>query len=66
MKICYVDEDSILNNYNLAKDINEAMLRRQNQFDAAQTQRGNAIQKFAGEMQSIYGESCRVYVKDYV
>lgn len=54
LKICYVDEDSILNNYNLAKDINEAMLRRQNQFDAAQTQRGNAIQKFAGEMQNKY------------
>ncbi|MBQ9465881.1 MAG: OmpH family outer membrane protein [Muribaculaceae bacterium] len=54
LRICYIDEDSILNNYNLAKDINEAMLRRQNQFDAAQTQRGNAIQKFAGEMQNKY------------
>ncbi len=54
LRICYIDEDSILNNYNLAKDINEAMLRRQNQFDAAQTQRGNSIQKFAGEMQNKY------------
>ena len=41
LKIRYIDEDSIMANYNLAKDINEAMLRRQNQFDAAQKQRGN-------------------------
>jgi len=51
MTIRYVDEDSIMNNYNLAKDINEAMLRRQNQFDAAQTQKGNEINKFMNAMQ---------------
>lgn len=51
MTIRYVDEDSIMNNYNLAKDINEAMLRRQNQFDAAQTQKGNEINKFGTAMQ---------------
>ena len=54
MTIRYVDEDSILNNYNLAKDINEAMLRRQNQFDAAQQQRGNEINKFGNAMQQKY------------
>lgn len=52
--IRYVDEDSLLNNYNLAKDINEAMLRRQNQFDAAQNQRGNEIAKFGRSMEQKY------------
>ncbi len=52
LTIRYIDEDSIMNNYNLAKDINEAMLRRQNQFDAAQTQRANQINKFGTEMQN--------------
>jgi outer membrane protein len=51
LKIRYIDEDSIMANYNLAKDINEAMLRRQNQFDAAQTQKGNEINKFGTAMQ---------------
>ncbi len=54
MTIRYVDEDSIMNNYNLAKDINEAMLRRQNQFDAAQSQKGNEINKFGNAMQEKY------------
>ncbi|MCF0181271.1 MAG: OmpH family outer membrane protein [Muribaculaceae bacterium] len=54
LKIRYIDEDSVMANYNLAKDINEAMLRRQNQFDAAQTQRGNEINKFGNAMQQKY------------
>ena len=54
MTIRYVDEDSIMANYNLAKDINEAMLRKQNQFDAAQAQRSNEINKFANSMQQKY------------
>lgn len=54
MTIRYVDEDSIMANYNLAKDINEAMLRKQNQFDAAQAQRSNEINKFAGSMEQKY------------
>ena len=54
LKIRYIDEDSIMANYNLAKDINEAMLRRQNQFDAAQKQRGNEITKFGNAMQQKY------------
>jgi len=54
LKIRYIDEDSIMANYNLAKDINEAMLRRQNQFDAAQKQRGNEINKFGTAMQQKY------------
>jgi len=54
LTIRYIDEDSIMANYNLAKDINEAMLRRQNQFDAAQKQRGNEINKFGSAMQQKY------------
>ena len=54
LKIRYIDEDSIMANYNLAKDINEAMLRRQNQYDAAQKQRGNEINKFGSAMQQKY------------
>ena len=54
LKIRYIDEDSIMANYNLAKDINEAMLRRQNQFDAAQKQRSNEISKFGNAMQQKY------------
>jgi len=54
MTIRYIDEDSIMANYNLAKDINEAMLRRQNQFDAAQTQRADQINKFGNAMQQKY------------
>lgn len=52
--IRYVDEDSLMSSYNLAKDINEAMLRKQNQFDAAQQQRGNQINRFAETMQQKY------------
>jgi len=54
LKIRYIDEDSIMANYNLAKDINEAMLRRQNQYDAAQKQRGSEISKFSAAMQQKY------------
>ena len=54
LKIRYIDEDSIMANYNLAKDINEAMLRRQNQYDAAQKQRTNEINKFGNAMQQKY------------
>lgn len=54
LTIRYIDEDSIMANYNLAKDINEAMLRRQNQYDAAQQQRGNEINKFGNAMQQKY------------
>ena len=51
MTIRYIDEDSIMNNYNFAKELSEAMLRKQNQFDAAQQQRGSEINKFGNAMQ---------------
>lgn len=40
--------------YNLAKDLNESMLRRQNQLDAAQQQRSTEINKFGSAMQQKY------------
>lgn len=54
LKIRYIDEDSIMANYNLAKDINEAMLRRQNSYDAAHQQRTNEINKFGSAIQQKY------------
>ena len=51
LKIRYIDEDSIMANYNLAKDLNEAVLRRQNQYDAAERQRGSEINKFESAIQ---------------
>ncbi len=54
MNIRYIDEDSVMKNYNLAKDFNEAMLRRQNQLDAAQKQRESEINKFGASMEQKY------------
>ena len=52
MVIRYIDEDSLLAQYNLAKDINEAMLRRSNQFDSEQQRRARDIQKFAADCEN--------------
>lgn len=52
MVIRYIDEDSLLAQYNLAKDINEAMLRRSNQFDSEQQRRARDIQKFASDCEN--------------
>lgn len=54
MVIRYIDEDSLLAQYNLAKDINEAMLRRSNQFDSEQQRRARDIQKLAGDIENKY------------
>ena len=54
MVIRYIDEDSLLAQYNLAKDINEAMLRRSNQFDSEQKRRARDIQKLAGDIENKY------------
>ncbi len=54
MVIRYIDEDSLLSQYNLAKDINEAMLRRTNQFDNEQQRRAREMQKFAADMETKY------------
>ncbi len=52
--IRYIDGDSLMANYNLAKDINEAMLRRSNQLDNEQAKRGNEINRLGNEIQSKY------------
>ena len=54
MKIRYIDEDSLLANYNLAKDLSESNLKLSNKFDAAQQQRATEINKFASEVQRKY------------
>lgn len=54
MTIRYIDEDSLLSKYNLAKDLSESNLKLSNQLDAAQQQRATEINKFAGEVQRKY------------
>ena len=54
MKIRYIDEDSLLAKYNLAKDLSESNLKLSNKFDAAQQQRATEINKFASEVQRKY------------
>lgn len=52
--IRYIDGDSLMAKYNLAKDISEAMLRRTSQLDAEQSKREDEINRFASEMQDKY------------
>ncbi len=54
MVIRYIDEDSLLAKYNLAKDLSESNLKLSNKFDAAQQQKANEINKFASEVQRKY------------
>ena len=54
MNIRYIDEDSLLSKYNLAKDLSESNLKLSNQYDAAQQQRATEINKFASEVQRKY------------
>ena len=52
--IRYIDGDTLMAKYNLAKDINEAMLRRSNQLDNEQMKRGNEINRLGNEIQNKY------------
>ena len=52
--IRYIDGDSLMAKYNLAIDINEAMLRRSNQLDNEQMKRGNEINRLGNEIQNKY------------
>lgn len=54
MTIRYLNEDSLLNSYLLAKDINEAVTKLQTQYDAAEKQRSDQINKFGNSMQQKY------------
>ena len=47
----YVDSDSVLAAYNLAKDYNEEMLRMQTNFENTARQRESAIQSEMNKMQ---------------
>lgn len=47
----YVDSDSVLAKYNLAKDYNEEMLRMQNNLEGTMKQRESALNNFVGQMQ---------------
>lgn len=48
----YVDLDSILSKYNLAKDYNEEMIRMQTNLESAAKRHENKIQNFASTMQN--------------
>lgn len=48
----YVDLDTILSRYNLAKDYNEEMLRMQNNAESQMRQHQNKIQNFAQTVQN--------------
>lgn len=54
LSIRYIDKDSLLRNYNLAKDLNEAMLRSSEKLDAAQRQKSAEIQRLAADIQNKY------------
>ncbi len=54
LTVRYIDKDSLLRNYSLAKDLNEASLRLSNKLEAAQRQKGAEIQKFAATVQNKY------------
>ncbi len=47
----YVDSDTLLSKYNLAKDYQEEILRMQQNIENTQRQRANAIQNFANQIQ---------------
>lgn len=47
----YVDLDSVLSKYNLAKDYNEEMLRMQTNMESEVKRHENSIQSFASSMQ---------------
>ncbi len=54
MVIRYIDGDSLMANYNLAREISEAVLRRSNQLDSEQQKRGAEINRFGNEIQNKY------------
>lgn len=54
LKIAYVNQDSIMQNYNLAKDVSESIMRNSNKLETAQRQKATEVQNFAAEMQRKY------------
>ena len=51
MKIAYVEVDSLLSNYNLAKDLNEKMLTRQENARATINEKGRQLEKEVAEFE---------------
>ncbi|MDO5570608.1 MAG: OmpH family outer membrane protein [Bacteroidales bacterium] len=51
LPIAYINIDSLLVNYNYAKDLNEALLRKQENSRATLTEKGRALEKEVAEFQ---------------
>lgn len=62
LAIRYVDADTLMARYNLAKDFNEAGITMQNNYDAAQKTQAQAIQSMESEFQAK--EKRNVYATD--
>ncbi len=54
LSIRYVEEDSIIKNYNLAKDFKEMKTRLENEYDQAERRFGDQIDNFQKSMQQKY------------
>ncbi|MBR1934837.1 MAG: OmpH family outer membrane protein [Muribaculaceae bacterium] len=52
--IRYIDEDSVIEKYNLAKDFQESMLRRQNELDQTTKKKSDQITNFGASMEQKY------------
>lgn len=50
----YVDLDTLMTRYNLAKDFNEEMLRMQNNLDNTARQKETSLRNYAAEVQKKY------------
>lgn len=51
LPIAYINTDSLLLNYNYAKDLNEALLRRQENARASMNEKGRQLEKEVGDFQ---------------
>ena len=54
VKIVYVDLDSLMNNYNLAKDINKAMMRKEEDIKMKLTEKYKALQADQADFERKY------------
>lgn len=51
LNIRFIDEDSLLNKYNLAKDIKEASIKSYSKLESAQNSRAGEIQRFGTQIE---------------
>ena len=54
MNVRYINKDTLLNNYLLAKDLSEAVLRSTGNFENIQRKKAAEIQKFAASIENKY------------